>query len=275
MACGTILVVDNHPEIVEVTKAMLARSSYQVLTAHNGEDALECLHTRGHVDLVLSEILMPGVSGPELIGAVKQTYPGTAVMLMTGFTDQPIDATIPFIEKPFTVTTLIKRVEEVLAQGQKHSRRLRELHAHSRSTVADSRWLRSELVQAGSGIRENVARSPQARREDISWCTAIPGVPIVLVLLEAGHGREAACRLLSQKGFSVLKAADADEALILSQTSLRAVDMLVTDLLPGGDSRNLAGAMQSRSPNLRFVYATGDTELGELLSIILDTLCKH
>lgn len=119
MAAGCILVVDPHPEVLGITKAMLSRASFSVWTANNGVDALEFLKGHSGTDLVLAEALMPGLSGTELIAKVQEAFPHTAVMLMTGYTEQPLDSGIPLIEKPFTMAALIEKVKRVLARSVK------------------------------------------------------------------------------------------------------------------------------------------------------------
>ena len=69
---------------------------------------------------MVSEVLMKsGMSGPALVRKINKSYPSTGVMLMTGFTDQQLDPSVPFLAKPFTVTTLVDRVQEVLSKNRR------------------------------------------------------------------------------------------------------------------------------------------------------------
>ncbi len=111
MGAATVLVVDDQPGILDVTRAMLTRSSCDVLIADSGSAALDLLRVHPEVDLVLSEATLPGMSGSELIDTVKRSYPTTAVMFMTAYTDEPLDPAVPRIEKPFTADTLQRRVQ--------------------------------------------------------------------------------------------------------------------------------------------------------------------
>jgi len=206
MAARTILVVDNQPEILTVTKAILSRSSYSVRTATNGKEALQILNVEKPVDLVLAEALLPDLSGIELIRRVKQEFPGTAVMLMTGFADRPIDSSIPLIEKPFTTTTLIDRVESVLALSRHLVDSLAQQGARASELFARTRELVRELQQARAEAFESVARSRERRQKCSLRRTGTEGLPAILVALKDRSLQDAVCRLLVEKGFPVSQA---------------------------------------------------------------------
>lgn len=105
---------------------MLVRSSYDVLTADCSRAALEILRTHPPIALVISEAVLRVGSGPELIHSVQQLFPATAVMLMIAYTDELLDPAIPHIQKPFTMGTLIQRVEQALARNGKAAEQLSE-----------------------------------------------------------------------------------------------------------------------------------------------------
>jgi YesN/AraC family two-component response regulator len=92
------------------------------LEAMNGETALQlCLQSRKPVHLVLTDIVMPsGMSGRELAERLKSLRPELKVLYMSGYTDDVIvhhgvlDASINFLQKPFTPTNLLKKVREAL-----------------------------------------------------------------------------------------------------------------------------------------------------------------
>ena len=97
------------------------RPGYLGLTAADGREALEiCAEGQGCIDLVLSDVLMPGMNGPELAVALEQRYPGTAVLLMTGYAVDAIEAwgptlsTLDVIQKPFALDELLSRVARAL-----------------------------------------------------------------------------------------------------------------------------------------------------------------
>lgn len=115
MSTATILIVDDEPLVLELAERALARSGYDVLAVQSGPEALEILKQKRPIDLVLSDVVMPGMSGPELLKSVKQLSPSTAAVLMSGYlsADQ-IDAAVPFVRKPFSLPTLVGTVSRVL-----------------------------------------------------------------------------------------------------------------------------------------------------------------
>ena len=79
----TILCVDDNEQALSIRKVMLETRGYRVVTCISGEDALECFK-RGGVDLVLTDLIMPGLDGSKLIDAVKNISPQTPAILLSG-----------------------------------------------------------------------------------------------------------------------------------------------------------------------------------------------
>ncbi len=121
---GTILAVDDEKVIREFTKATLAPLGYQIFTAESGRDALRiCEETEENIDLLLTDVVMPGLAGPELAGAIQEKRPGIKILFMTGYTDSPpsFDQDNPdtdILLKPLTPESLAEKVEEML-HGEK------------------------------------------------------------------------------------------------------------------------------------------------------------
>jgi len=114
---ATILLVEDERPVRSTVRRLLERHGYQVLEAANGLDALELVTSRGgEINLVLSDMVMPGMGGIELAGRVRTIAPKLPVLLMTGYTEEaisragerPLDEHI--IEKPFTLTTMLQKV---------------------------------------------------------------------------------------------------------------------------------------------------------------------
>jgi PAS domain S-box-containing protein len=82
----TILVVDDEPSLLSVTSEILTHHKYKVLTADNGEKALEILSCND-IDLLLSDVIMPKMDGFELAALVKEQYPNVKIQLVSGYTD--------------------------------------------------------------------------------------------------------------------------------------------------------------------------------------------
>lgn len=82
---GTVLVVDDNDEVLKMVGAILRRAKFHVLSAKSGADAIEAAEsTNGKIDLLLSDIDMPLMSGPDLGEQLKKTRPDLHVMFMSG-----------------------------------------------------------------------------------------------------------------------------------------------------------------------------------------------
>jgi DNA-binding NtrC family response regulator len=115
---ATILVVDDNDIVLKMVVTLLKSAHFHVLDAWNGEDALKVASEyKGRIDLLLSDIEMPGMSGPDLGSAFKATRPATRVMLMSGFSDGNLlvlNYGWAFIQKPFVSKKLVEMIESVL-----------------------------------------------------------------------------------------------------------------------------------------------------------------
>ena len=116
---GTILIVDDDPYILESTSLLLNQYGYITITCDNAHDAMQQLHSN-KIDIVLSDIKMPGVSGIELLDQIHKFNSEMPVILMTAYAeiDSAIDAIIygvfDFITKPYRPEYLAKRIERAL-----------------------------------------------------------------------------------------------------------------------------------------------------------------
>jgi two-component system cell cycle sensor histidine kinase/response regulator CckA len=113
----TILVVEDEPALRSLIELILSEVGYQVLTAADGAEAL-ALISRGEpgLDLVLTDSIMPRVSGSELVTRLREIRPDTRVIQMTGYTDHGLGDD-DVIAKPFAPETLLRRVRDVLDQA--------------------------------------------------------------------------------------------------------------------------------------------------------------
>jgi two-component system cell cycle sensor histidine kinase/response regulator CckA len=115
----TILVVDDNELVLNTVVAILARANFQVLSAPNGAAAIKVAsETDGTIDLLLSDVDMPLMSGPDLGEKLKASRPKMHVMLMSGAANGSLlvlNYGWAFIEKPFLMKKLIDMVSEVLS----------------------------------------------------------------------------------------------------------------------------------------------------------------
>lgn len=114
----TILVVDDNVGVLQVVGAILRNANFALLTAASGASAVKVANeTEGTIDLLLSDVNMPLMSGPDLGLELKKTRPDLRVMLMSGGDDGNLlvlNYGWAFIQKPFVATKLVEMVNRVL-----------------------------------------------------------------------------------------------------------------------------------------------------------------
>jgi CheY-like chemotaxis protein len=117
----TILLVEDDRGVAALVSRSLERTGYNVLVASHGEQALAILRSRERpIDLLLTDIVMPGMNGRELAEKVTLERPGTPVLFMSGYSNDAIlkhgieTASVNFIQKPFAVDDLARKIREIL-----------------------------------------------------------------------------------------------------------------------------------------------------------------
>jgi DNA-binding NtrC family response regulator len=113
-------VVEDAEALRDLTRRLLERQGYEVLTAANADDARRQFDQRPSIDVLLTDVVMPGGSGPELTRQLVQRRPGLKVIYMSGYTDDTIvhhgvlAPGIAFLQKPFTGESLGLKIQEAL-----------------------------------------------------------------------------------------------------------------------------------------------------------------
>jgi two-component system cell cycle sensor histidine kinase/response regulator CckA len=112
----TILLAEDEAGIRAMTRAYLEGLGYRVLEAANGTDAITLSREyRGVIDLVLTDVMMPGVRGDAVVKAIRQDRPGIQAIFISGFADGPsIDRSLEILEKPFEFPDLAHRIRTLL-----------------------------------------------------------------------------------------------------------------------------------------------------------------
>jgi two-component system cell cycle sensor histidine kinase/response regulator CckA len=115
----TILLVDDEQSVRAIVLKILRRAHYNVLEAENGETALRIAEGHaGKIDLVVTDMYMPGLRGPEVVQRLALTRPGLRALFMSGYADQDSRSGVPggasFLNKPFSGQELASAVEKVL-----------------------------------------------------------------------------------------------------------------------------------------------------------------
>jgi len=243
----TVLVVDDEASNLASLEKIFQREGMRVFTADGAKAALELVR-RHRVQVVLTDLMMPGTSGAELLRALKEVSPDTEVVLMTAYgtvetaVQAMRDGAYDFVEKPLKRMTIVKSVRKA---------------AERHSLVAENRSLRQELKLLTN--REIVGQSPALRRVLDVATQAAPSSATVLILGESGTGKELIARYIHSKSnrangpFVAVNCAAIPESILEAE-------------LFGHERGAFTGAIAKREG--RFARARGGTlfldEIGEL-----------
>jgi CheY-like chemotaxis protein len=116
----TVLVVEDAEGLRDLARRLLERQGYTVLVAANADDALGLVAQGASIDVLLTDVVMPGASGPELARRLIDRQPDLKIIYMSGYTAEAIsqhgmlNPGIDFLHKPFTSDTLGRKIREVL-----------------------------------------------------------------------------------------------------------------------------------------------------------------
>jgi len=119
----TVLLVDDNEGVRVLSARVLEEAGYEVIEAAGGREALEAVHARGStIDLMITDVRMPQMSGGELAAELKQLHPATPVLFISGFTEEPfgrrsaVASSIRVLQKPFTPDALLIRVADLIGK---------------------------------------------------------------------------------------------------------------------------------------------------------------
>ena len=223
----TILVVEDHDAVRRLAADVLRARGYDVRVADSGTAAIALVESHGgDIDLLLTDVIMPRMSGREVATRLQQQLPDLAVLFMSGYTQTAIvqngalEPGLHFLAKPFTPTQLLTRVREVLA---------------------------ARPPGIGAPAIAVAATSPPATRP--------PARCIVVADDEAGL-RAMLAATLGNAGYQVLQADNGRDAVRLCE--LHRVDLLLTDLvMPGQEGLETIGRMRHLMPDVPVVAMSG------------------
>jgi two-component system cell cycle sensor histidine kinase/response regulator CckA len=117
---GTVLLVEDEPMVRTVAERALTRQGYTVLTANNGEEALEIVGRGEPIDLLISDVVMPVMDGPTMVREARKTRPDLPILFMSGYAEEQLRKSIDidnvaFLPKPFSVQELSEAARKALA----------------------------------------------------------------------------------------------------------------------------------------------------------------
>ncbi len=115
----TVLLIDDEQSVRSIVLKILRRAKYNVIEAENGDAALKAAADHnGRIDIVVTDMYMPGMRGPEVVDALSKVRPGLRALFMSGYADQDARTAVPeganFLHKPFSGQDLTGAVEAVL-----------------------------------------------------------------------------------------------------------------------------------------------------------------
>ena len=123
----TILLVEDESAVRQLSRQLLENRGYTVIPAANGAEALRLAGTHaGRIDLLLTDVVMPGMGGGQLVETIRERRPDIKILLVSGYTGDALNRHggigpgMNFLPKPFTVSTLAVKVREVLGEGVTH-----------------------------------------------------------------------------------------------------------------------------------------------------------
>ncbi|HKW95716.1 MAG TPA: response regulator, partial [Methylomirabilota bacterium] len=118
---GTILLVEDETEVRRLARQVMETAGYTVLEAHEGNEALAlCQRNETSIDLLLTDVIMPGMSGRELADRLTTMRPTMKVLFVSGYTDDRLgrhgvlEPGVEFLAKPFSPAELLERIHEAL-----------------------------------------------------------------------------------------------------------------------------------------------------------------
>jgi CheY-like chemotaxis protein len=110
-----ILLVEDCPELRGIVTEMLEGSGYQVAAVASGDEALKLLRTNKHqMDMIVTDLTMPNMTGYELIQAALELNPALHFLYVSGYTNQNVADAFNFLEKPFKKVDLLNKVRTIL-----------------------------------------------------------------------------------------------------------------------------------------------------------------
>jgi two-component system, cell cycle sensor histidine kinase and response regulator CckA len=116
---GRILLVEDEDMVRAVAERALVRAGFTVTSAADGDAGLEQVEQGGEFDLIVSDVVMPGMDGPAMVRAIRALHPDLPVLFMSGYAEEQLRkeldiAAVEFLPKPFTVQQICDKVEAVL-----------------------------------------------------------------------------------------------------------------------------------------------------------------
>lgn len=259
-----ILVVDDEPSMREYLEILLSRDGHDVLTAHNGRDALERFRASDDIDLVLSDVRMPEVDGRELARVVKRLRPDVQVVLLTahGSQDDAVgamnDDVFDYLTKPSSIT----EIQDVLGRALKK----RKVLTDARRT--DPKPAAAADPAGGRPIPGIIGKSQAMGPVFDTVRRVAPTRASVLILGESGTGKELVARAIHQLSDR------AGERIITLNCGAVAKDLIESELFGYAKGGAFTGAAKEGRSGLFEAANRGTVFLDEIGELPLELQVK-
>ena len=250
-----ILVVDDESVIRDGLCRILQGDDFAVETAKNGHAAIELLQQK-EFDLIITDLKMPGMSGFEVLNAVKILQPDTPVIMITGFAtvETAVDAmkngSVDYIVKPFTPEQILQKVHCALDQ---------------KNTSLDDIYIKKEM-ECHHGFDQFVGESREMQKVYRRIIQVAATDSTVLISGESGTGKELAARAIHKNS------PRRDQPFVAVDCTALAENLLESELF-GHVKGSFTGAMQTKM-GLLMVADGGTLFLDEISNISLSTQAK-
>ncbi|KXU83454.1 hybrid sensor histidine kinase/response regulator [Paraburkholderia monticola] len=256
----TILVVEDDADVRLTAVEMLAQLGYKVLTASNGDAALEFIDSDVPIDLLFTDVVMPGkLKSVELAERAAARTPPLPTLFTSGYTRDEmvhhgkLDAGITLLSKPYRRDDLARLVRNVLRAGAASADQTADIReARIAACVPPTAYESAHPHGAAKAPRDRSRKTSPKHRQP----RAAQQAARVLLVEDDTESREALGELLAALGVACTAVASAEAALPLANT--QHYDVLLTDLtLPGMSGDELARAVRRLQPEIRVLLVSG------------------
>lgn len=209
---GTILVVDDEPNIRRVLEAVLSKDGHTVFTAENGKKGMEVLSKEDNIDILITDLIMPDINGVELLASAKEIKPDIAVLLVTahGTIKSAVDAmklgAFDYIPKPFDLDEIKQLVKNALDRKDLNTENKTSSRPVSKAAVGSEHMIGSS--PAMQEVFQMIDRIKDSRAS-------------VLIRGESGTGKEGVARALHYSSIRADKPFVAVACVALSEQLLQ------------------------------------------------------
>lgn len=144
MSSPFLMLVDDEIPFVEAMEKRLKKRNYIVITANEGQEALDLLENNKNIDVIILDVKMPGLDGIETLKEIKKRIPLAEVIMLTGHAtvETAIDGmkfgAYDYLMKPCDIEQLLAKIEEAAEKKREHEIRIRD--ARTREILSDRHW---------------------------------------------------------------------------------------------------------------------------------------